>query len=69
MKQYDEKNSESNCWLSCVIIDKDAMCRQVGGEQELLFIPEHGKNCPTEILDAIARINAEGRSIWKTMHM
>ena len=25
--------------------------------------------CPTEILDAIASINAEGRPIWKPMHM
>lgn len=69
MNPYDEKNSEPNFWLSCMIIDKDAMCRQVRGEQEALFIPEHGKSCPTEILDAIASINAEGRPIWKPMHM
>ena len=25
--------------------------------------------CPTEILEAIASINAEGRPIWKPMHM
>ena len=28
-----------------------------------------GKSCPTEILDAISSINAEGRPIWKPMHM
>lgn len=27
------------------------------------------KTCPTEILEAIASINAEGRPIWKPMHM
>ena len=30
---------------------------------------ESGKSCPTEILEAIASINAEGRPIWKPMHM
>ncbi|MDD7393907.1 MAG: DegT/DnrJ/EryC1/StrS family aminotransferase, partial [Eubacteriales bacterium] len=69
MNPYDEKNSEPNFWLSCMIIDKDAMCRQVRGERDALFVGEHGKSCPTEILEAIASINAEGRPIWKPMHM
>ena len=69
MNPYDEKNSEPNFWLSCMIIDKDAMCKQVRGEQEALYVGEHGKSCPTEILEAIASINAEGRPIWKPMHM
>ena len=69
MNPYDSTNSEPNFWLSCMIIDPDAMCKQVRGEQEVLFIPEHGKSCPTEILNAITSINAEGRPIWKPMHM
>lgn len=69
MNPYDSAKSEPNFWLSCMIIDSDAMCKQVRGEQEVLFIPEHGKSCPTEILNAIASINAEGRPIWKPMHM
>jgi dTDP-4-amino-4,6-dideoxygalactose transaminase len=69
MNPFDAANSVPNFWLSCMIIEPDAMCRQVRGEQEVLFIPEHGKSCPTEILDAIASINAEGRPIWKPMHM
>ena len=60
---------EPNYWLSCLIIDKDAMCQQVRGEKEALYIPEHGKSCPIEILEAISSINAEGRPIWKPMHM
>lgn len=68
MNPYDEKNSDPNFWLSCMIIDKDAMCKQVRGEQEALYVGEHGKSCPTEILEAIASINAEGRPIWKPMH-
>lgn len=60
---------EPNYWLSALIIDKDAMCRQVRGDSEALYIPEKGKTCPTEILEAIAGLNAEGRPIWKPMHM
>ena len=69
MNPYDANNSEPNFWLSCMIIDEDAMCKQVRGEQEALFLPEHGKSCPTEILEALASINAEGRPIWKPIHM
>ena len=60
---------DPNYWLSCMIIDKDAMCKQVRGEQDALYIAEQGKTCPTEILEKIAEINAEGRPIWKPMHM
>jgi dTDP-4-amino-4,6-dideoxygalactose transaminase len=69
MNPFDEANSEPNFWLSCLIIDKEAMCKQVRGEKDVLYVSEPGKSCPTEILDAIAAINAEGRPIWKPMHM
>lgn len=69
MNPFDEKNSEPNFWLSCMIIDQKAMCRQVRGENEPLYISEPGKSCPTEILKTLARYNAEGRPIWKPMHM
>ena len=69
MNPFDEKNSVPNYWLSCMIIDKDAMCRQVRGEKEALYISEPGKSCPTEIMEALAAFNAEGRPIWKPMHM
>lgn len=69
MNPIDFENSEPNYWLSCMIIDPDAMCKQVRGESEALYIPEHGKSCPTEILETLAKYNAEGRPIWKPMHM
>ena len=69
MNPYDEKNSVPNFWLSCLLIDEDAMCKQVRGEQDALYIHEQGKSCPTEILEKIAQYNAEGRPIWKPMHM
>lgn len=61
--------TEPNYWLSALIIDRDYMCRQVRDDKEALYVPEHGKTCPTEILEAISSINAEGRPIWKPMHM
>lgn len=69
MNPYDEKNSEPNFWLSCMIIDGDAMCRQVRDDTKALFLPEKSKSCPTEILEKLAYFNAEGRPIWKPMHM
>ena len=62
-------DSEPNYWLSAMIIDKEYMCRQVRDDAKALYIPEKGKTCPTEILEAIASINSEGRPIWKPMHM
>ncbi len=61
--------TEPNYWLSALIIDQNHMCKQVRDDKEALYIPEHGKTCPTEILEAIGTINAEGRPIWKPMHM
>lgn len=61
--------SEPNYWLSCILIDKDAMCSQVRGDYEALYHPEHGKSCPTEILENLMKYNAEGRPIWKPMHL
>ena len=63
------KDSEPNYWLSCMIIKPEAMSKQVRGEQDYLYKHEEGKSSPQEILDAIASINAEGRPIWKPMHM
>lgn len=69
MNPYDAKNSEPNFWLSCMIIDPEAMCRQVRGECDALYVHETGKSCPTEILETLASYNVEGRPIWKPMHM
>ena len=69
MNPFDQERSTPNYWLSALIIDEDAMCKQVRGENEALYISESGKSCPTEILKAISFINAEGRPIWKPMHM
>lgn len=68
MNPIDTEHSVPNYWLSCMLIDKDAMCKQVRNDLEAVFESEKGKSCPTEILEAIASINAEGRPIWKPLH-
>lgn len=69
MNPYIEGIMEPNYWLSCLIIDKEAMCKQVRSESETLYIDEPRKSCPSEILEKLAKYNAEGRPIWKPMHM
>lgn len=69
MNPFDENNSNPNHWLSCLIIDSDAMCRQARDESKAAYYPEHGKSCPTEILETMLKNNAEGRPIWKPMHL
>ncbi|RKW56543.1 MAG: aminotransferase class V-fold PLP-dependent enzyme [Lachnospiraceae bacterium] len=68
MNPFDREQSNPNFWLSCLIVDKAAMCKQVRSESDNCYIKEKGKSCPTEILEAISLINAEGRPIWKPMH-
>lgn len=69
MNPFDPERSRPNYWLSCMIIDEDAMCEQSRDNTKASYYPESGKSCPTEILEAIASLNAEGRPIWKPMHM
>lgn len=69
MNPFDAENSEPNFWLSCALINKDAMAPMVRGEQDYLWKHEEGKSSPQEILDALAAFNTEGRPIWKPMHM
>jgi len=69
MNPYIEEDMEPNYWLSCLLINEDAMCKQVRSDNDGCYIAESGKSCPTEILEALAAHNAEGRPIWKPMHM
>ena len=69
MNPYDAEKSVPNFWLSCMLIDADAMAPHVRGEQDELWQHESGKSSPGEILAAIAAFKAEGRPVWKPMHM
>lgn len=64
-----EGKSTPNYWLSCLLINEEAMCQQVRGEKDYLYKSEPGKSCPQEIIDVLSVFNAEGRPIWKPMHM
>ena len=69
MNPFDAENSVPNFWLSCCIIDEDAIAPHVRGENNELWTHEAGKSSPGEILAALSAFNAEGRPIWKPMHM
>lgn len=69
MNPFDAETMAPNYWLSCLLINPEAMCKQVRSDNETAFIPETGKTCPDEILQVLAAHNAEGRPIWKPMHM
>ena len=68
MNVFAEK-AVPNYWLSCAIIDKEAMCPQVRSGRKALYNAEAGKSCPTEILETLLKYNIEGRPIWKPMHL
>jgi dTDP-4-amino-4,6-dideoxygalactose transaminase len=69
MNPFDEENTQPNHWLSCLIIDQDAMAPQVRSDTECSYTSVPGKSCPSEILEALTAFNAEGRPIWKPMHL
>lgn len=69
MNPYDPAVCEPNFWLSCMLIDEEAMCEQVLSDTTATYKAKPGKSCPTEILEAVAALNAEGRPIWKPMHL
>ena len=69
MNPFDASVSDPNYWLSCLLINSDAMAPHVRGEKDQLWQHVPGKSSPGEILAAMAAFNAEGRPIWKPMHM
>ena len=69
MNPYIPELMEPNFWLSCMLIDKNAMCNQVRGDRNSRYVSESGKTCPDEILETLEKYNVQGRPIWKPMHM
>ena len=69
MNPYDGQNSQPNFWLSCLLLQEEAMCPQVRSDTQALYTPQTGRSCPTEILETLARYNSEGRPLWKPMHL
>lgn len=73
MNPYDEINSVPNFWLSCLLINHDAMCEQVRSDNKAIYYKKPGQalghSCPTEIFAHLMSHNAQCRPIWKPMHM
>ncbi len=69
MNPYDPEIMEPNFWLSCMLINKEAMCKQVRSDNDYCYNSEPGKTCPDEILNTLEKYNVQGRPIWKPMHM
>ena len=63
------EDCKPNYWLSCILLDKDAMCPQELLKNSMHYVPETGKSCPVEILEQLHAMNVEGRPIWKPLHM
>jgi dTDP-4-amino-4,6-dideoxygalactose transaminase len=69
MNPFDANTMEPNYWLSCMVVDGDYMTEQKRSDTQTSYRIETGKTCPDEILDALLSINAQGRPVWKPMHM
>ncbi len=69
MNPYNEKDTEPNYWLSCLLVDEKAMCQQTRTDCQTSYVTEPGKSCPSQILETLEKLNAEGRPIWKPMHL
>ena len=68
MNPYLE-DSRPNFWMSCILIDRDAMCEQIRTDIKTTWKHEYGKTCPDEIAAKLNEYNIETRPIWKPMHM
>ena len=69
MNPYDPESMEPNFWLSCMLINEEAMCKQVRSDNDTCYNSEPGKTCHDEILETLAKYNVQGRPVWKPMHM
>ena len=69
LNPYDGEHSIPNYWLSCMMLDPSVMCESQRSDREKIYLHSAGKSCPDEILDALAAFHAEGRPIWKPMHL
>lgn len=70
MNPYIESDMQPNFWLSCILIDREAMSKQVRSEEgDVMYGREHRKSTPEEMREMLLKYNIESRPIWKPMHM
>ena len=69
MNPYDAERSEPNYWLSCMRLDANSLCEMTRSGKSYTYESVHGRTCPMEVLEALEVFGAEGRSVWKPMHL
>lgn len=69
LNPYDAGVSEPNYWLSCMCLDSNSLCAITRSDQSYTYRNEHGRTCPMEVLEALEAFSAEGRPVWKPMHL
>ena len=69
MTPYDPDTMSPNFWLSCILINGEAMCCQERSDTASSYRTEPGKTCPDEIYETLLKYNAESRPLWKPMHL
>ena len=68
MNPYIEATMGPSFWLSCMLIDEEAMCKQERKDTETSYVKEKKKSCPDHIMETLEKYNVESRPIWKPMH-
>ena len=62
-------NGSPSYWLGCLLIAADSMCEYKRTDNSETYTTAQGRSCPAQILEALSSIRAEGRPVWKPMHM
>lgn len=68
MNPYIEATMGPSFWLSCMLIDETAMCKQERKDTDTSYVKEKKKSCPDHIMETLEKYNVESRPIWKPMH-
>lgn len=69
LNPYDGMEAEPNYWLSCMRLDANSLCPMTRSGKSYTYESIHGRTCPMEILEALEAFHAEGRPVWKPMHL
>ena len=63
------EGTEPSYWHSCMTVESSIGFIERRSEREYEYVSQHGTAAPMEILDALAAFGAEGKPVWKPMHM
>ncbi len=69
LNPYDADESEPNYWMSCMRLSENSLCAMTRSDLSYTYENAHGKTCPMEVLEALEAFGAQGRPVWKPMHL